>query len=610
MTAGKESESTVMKLMNFRRTALFSAFLLLMLCICSLCASAYAVPADETAGETVFVSSVHEYAAGGTAQPIEESELYRYLYKEIVSLSTEIYLTPYHTTQNELQEVYQALHRRPELFYTDSTYRIKLRDGNVVSIMPGYTMDAQTLITAQRVYTETLDRILACVSPEWTDYEKVLFLHDYLVTQYAYDEMQNVFDVYTFFTEGTGVCQAYSLTMCALLETLGIPNAYAVSLSMDHMWNLVQLDGAWYHLDVTWDDPVPEGTGFVCHTHFLCSDEKIRALEHYAWDAPYACTDTRYDNSFVHDVSSPFVPFDDGLWYYIESTTGILRTWNGDPSPDGCKLGKTKVQTVPWGSGKRKENGYFSGLVRVGDLLLYNSTGAVYAYHPRTNALESMQLSVARSTDTFCGITAEILPLTEDSRDLTVTGCLSDPTGSRYYSFNPTRTALYTVSGTLSGYFAGGSAQISLCAGGKTLYQTGSARGTSYRMGQSSFTLKNVRAGTYELVITAEGCFPVHISGFTVAGDIDLGADPRFADGALRELFTLLPGDLNADGVVDLSDRALLCAAGTFNRPRAKSALPAADINGDGYVDFLDLSILTSASCFGKTAASRVVQLG
>ena len=27
---------------------------------------------------------------------------------------------------------------------------------------------------------------------------------------------------------------------------------------IDHAWNLVELDGKWYHLDATWDDPMPD----------------------------------------------------------------------------------------------------------------------------------------------------------------------------------------------------------------------------------------------------------------------------------------------------------------------------------------------------------------
>ena len=598
-----------MKHIGYKSLAAFCMAVLLSVCVFAVSVSAISAVSG---AETELVCTVRDLAAeNDTSTAVENSELYRFLYQEIVSLKEEIFLSRFNVSQEELRDVYQALHRRPELFYTDRSFRIKLRDGAVVSLAPSYTMDAETLIAAQRVYMETLDGILACVSPEWTDYQKVLFLHDALVTQYRYDDALHAYDVYTFFTEGAGVCQAYSLAMCALLEALDIPNAYAVSIRMDHMWNLVQLDGAWYHLDVTWDDPVPDGTGFVSHTYFLCSDEKMSSIEHFDWDAPYACTDTRYDESFVRAAASPFVPFDDGLWYYIDNTTGKLRAWNGDPSSSGCVIRKTGALTFPWDGETRGENGYFSGLVRLGDVLLYNSTDAVYAYHPKTGEIERMRLSDMQKTDVFCGICGELLPAAQQSPELSVTAGVSGADGYSLVSFSTKNIVTYTVQGTLTGYFAkaGDAAQITLYTGGKAVYRTTAARGTSYRTEMSSFVLTGVRAGTYELVVTQNGCLPVHISGFTVKGDTDLDTDARFALPSVQALFTLLPGDLNADGVIDASDRALLLSGGSFNRPVSGAASAVYDLNGDGYADFLDLAILTSASGWGKTADSRRIQL-
>ena len=598
-----------MKHIGYRSLAVFCMAVLLSVCALAVPVSAFPAVSGT---ETELVCTVRDLAAeNDTSMAVENSELYRFLYQEIVSLKEEISLSRFQVSQAELRDVYQALHRRPELFYTDRSFRIKLRDGAVVSLMPGYTMDAETLIAAQRVYTETLDSILACVLPEWTDYQKVLFLHDALVTQYSYDDTLRNFDVYSFFTEGVGVCQAYSLAMCALLEALDIPNAYAVSIRMDHMWNLVQLDGAWYHLDVTWDDPVPDGTGFVCHTYFLCSDEKMRSAGHFGWDAPHACTDTRYDDCFVRAAASPFVPFDDGLWYYIDNTTGELCLWNGDPSSSGCETRKTGAMTFPWDGKNRGENGYFSGLVRLGDVLLYNSTDAVYAYHPKTGEIERMRFSEMKKTDVFCGICGKLLPAAQQSPELSVVAGVSGADGYALVSFSPKNVVTYTVRGTLTGYFAkaGNAAQITLYTGGRAVYRTTAARGTSYRTETSSFALTGVRAGTYELVVTQNGCLPVHISGFTVKGDTDLDTDARFASPSVRELFTLLLGDLNADGVIDATDRALLLSGGSFNRPVSGAASSVYDLNGDGYADFLDLAILTSASGWGKTAASRKIQL-
>lgn len=45
------------------------------------------------------------------------------------------------------------------------------------------------------------------------------------------------------------------------------------------MWNLVKLDGTWYHADPTWDDPVPDVPGRAQYHYFLKSD-KTMAKDH------------------------------------------------------------------------------------------------------------------------------------------------------------------------------------------------------------------------------------------------------------------------------------------------------------------------------------------
>ena len=62
------------------------------------------------------------------------------------------------------------------------------------------------------------------------------------------------------------------------LNTLGIQN-YKIS-SSNHVWNLVNLDGTWYHLDLTWDDPVAsDGNQYLLHNFFLISTDELLNLD-------------------------------------------------------------------------------------------------------------------------------------------------------------------------------------------------------------------------------------------------------------------------------------------------------------------------------------------
>jgi transglutaminase/protease-like cytokinesis protein 3 len=73
-----------------------------------------------------------------------------------------------------------------------------------------------------------------------------------------------------------------------LLDQLGIKSEEIVSEKMEHCWNYVRIGGNWYHVDVTWDDPVYQGRkpsdGPISHEHFLLSDSAIQAKKHHSWN--------------------------------------------------------------------------------------------------------------------------------------------------------------------------------------------------------------------------------------------------------------------------------------------------------------------------------------
>ena len=44
-----------------------------------------------------------------------------------------------------------------------------------------------------------------------------------------------------------------------------------------HMWNMVKVGGLWYHVDVTWDDPISSSGPMLRYDYFLVSDSTILA---------------------------------------------------------------------------------------------------------------------------------------------------------------------------------------------------------------------------------------------------------------------------------------------------------------------------------------------
>lgn len=131
------------------------------------------------------------------------------------------------------------------------------------------------------------------------DFQKVKFVNDYIVknTVYGTDTISaSPHSAYAVLKEGKGVCQGYALLALKMLQNLGVETKYVVGKvnTGGHAWNLVKVNGEWYHLDTTWNDPVPDRPNVVSYKYFLVNDSTIR-MDHI-WnqnDYPKA-TSTKY----------------------------------------------------------------------------------------------------------------------------------------------------------------------------------------------------------------------------------------------------------------------------------------------------------------------------
>lgn len=89
-----------------------------------------------------------------------------------------------------------------------------------------------------------------------SEYEKIKIVNDYVSSLSEYDYTLKKFSAYTLLKTGSGVCQSYAtLTYLILKEAgVGVRTQAGTLEGVGHLWNLVQVGGSWYHLDVTNND--------------------------------------------------------------------------------------------------------------------------------------------------------------------------------------------------------------------------------------------------------------------------------------------------------------------------------------------------------------------
>ena len=128
-----------------------------------------------------------------------------------------------------------------------------------------------------------------------TDYEKELAIHDWIVTWTDYDvEASNNSPTakpdpdndnpYGLFFSKKSICSGYSSTFQLFMDMLGVEcitvKGHARDMETDHAWNMVRLDGDWYCVDVTWDDPIGAPPGYLSHEYFNVTSQYLRDTRH------------------------------------------------------------------------------------------------------------------------------------------------------------------------------------------------------------------------------------------------------------------------------------------------------------------------------------------
>ena len=113
-----------------------------------------------------------------------------------------------------------------------------------------------------------------------TEYQKVQRIYEYVGMNFIYDEDYEVFSAYEGLQTGHMTCQGYTLLMYKLLdhENIGCRVITGMAGGERHGWNIVEIDGKWYNIDVTWDAAQKHGEA-MSWEWFLKNDKEFSMHE-------------------------------------------------------------------------------------------------------------------------------------------------------------------------------------------------------------------------------------------------------------------------------------------------------------------------------------------
>ncbi|MDE6214060.1 MAG: InlB B-repeat-containing protein [Lachnospiraceae bacterium] len=323
----------------------------------------------------------------------QSDEVEEYLYQQMLKRNTEIDVSIYEIPVDDLGDLISGvLNEHPDLYFVQKSYSISYDETSLYLISIFLTYDDTLNDTAVQSGISTA---LATVDESMSDLEKAIVLHDYLVVNCEYDK-ENLdagtvpaesHTIYGVFAKRTAVCDGYALAYKYLLSRVGIDCYMVTSDSINHAWNMIVLDGQYYQVDVTWDDPTWDMIGRAAHTYMFRSDANFDPADavdkhiggrvtYGSETVNYQATDMRYDSAFWTECDSSLVLVGNDC-YYVSSEGSLKKTNLSAVTNKG-----TVVQSIgrwpTWGGGGTW-GGSYSGLFRIDDRLYYNDTSSIYS---------------------------------------------------------------------------------------------------------------------------------------------------------------------------------------------------------------------------------------
>ena len=187
--------------------------------------------------------------------------------------------------------------QEPQLFWLNK----KVRTGRVYC----NEIDTDKIKQMQKKIDAEADKLIAQADKKSSVFDKLKVFHDYLVLNSTFKQNEDIYgwnaSIYNAFVRTDGQsdiqCAGYAKAMLYLCNKADIPCMVVSGTNKagnSHAWNKVKVEGEWYNLDCTWDDPVlaKAETDYIRYNYFLVPDKWINNITHFNINTRTVDTDT------------------------------------------------------------------------------------------------------------------------------------------------------------------------------------------------------------------------------------------------------------------------------------------------------------------------------
>ena len=207
----------------------------------------------------------------------------------------------------------------PEIFWVTSFKYRYYKDSPNLIFIPEYLFEKNKILEHQKAMAARVEKLIR-PAQKLSEWEKEKYVHDFICENVRYDKLKKAYshEIIGPLGQSVGVCEGIAKAVKVLLDALGVWCVIAIcsnnpekGIKYRHTWNIVKINGTYYHLDVTFDNSLGkdhENTE-IRYDYFNLDDQQIfRDHEPLIAPAPH-CTD--HDHFYYKEKKLSFTKQED-----------------------------------------------------------------------------------------------------------------------------------------------------------------------------------------------------------------------------------------------------------------------------------------------------------
>lgn len=266
------------------------------------------------------MKQAEEYYYG--RMPKDKQNTYRAMLAGLMDLSDEILLPQVPTTDgNWLYDVFFQLRLdHPEIFWAVGFKYRHYKDSPNLILIPEYIFDKNKIREHKKALHARVEKLVRPAA-KFSEWDKEKYIHDFICENIRYDKLKKPYshEIIGPLGHGVGVCEGIAKSVKILCDALGIWCVIAIcgnnpekGIKYRHTWNIVRINGQYYHLDATFDNTLgrnEDDSVSIRYDYFNLDDKNIfRDHEPLIAPAP-ACPDGSH--SYYREKKLSFTKIED-----------------------------------------------------------------------------------------------------------------------------------------------------------------------------------------------------------------------------------------------------------------------------------------------------------